>query len=548
MTPSRRAWNGSLALLALLGAAVAQEDEGVKDPRPAMTVLDGTPPVLDGKVGQEEWVDGFPFEVRRAEEVFGRGRIKRAGRQLYIAYESSLNAFALGVRFNFRDPVSLRMNPVLVLPMNPPRAPLAMFRQPAGREAEFVPIDTCDLRMDLSRLEDFSFELRVPMDLLEIPRSDKPYEFAVEVWDLEANRPIAFFPLLAEGVGGAQVYARLVPKPDWGVDAKRETPEPNEPLKLFSDLHAVGEDGAATGPLAFTGWRDGRRKEKPLVDFVARLAAAVEARPEYIGLRATLVQLRMANNDPAGALEVLEGIVRDFPLLRHQPWAHLVKSELLRALGRYDDALRHLEESGRFIGNDQHVEAEKGMLRYLRRIAALEDRMREADAARDDLPRVRLTVAGKGDVVIELFEDDAPNSVANFLSLVERGAYDGTKFHWVEGGRYVLGGAPNSRDEFPFNDGFGDPGYTIESEPGRRMHLPFTVAYADKRRSRRTEGSTFVIHLAPFPQLDGVNTVLGRVVEGFDVVRRIEQGDAIGSSAVLRKRDHPYTVARRPPR
>jgi len=546
MTPSRRAWTSSLAALACVAATVAAQGEPPPAAeRPVLRVPAATAPALDGKVDAEEWSAGASFDVRRGEDVYGKGKVLRAGRNLYFAYESTLHAFALGLRLNFRDPVSMRMSPVVLMPLSPPRPPLALFRQAPGRQAEALPVDTCDVRLDLSELETFSLEARLPLDLLEFPRGDRPMEFSAEVWDLEANRPIGLFPLMAEGVGGAQVYARLEPAKDWGGEADTAPPPTNDALRLFADLQAADAEGAPAGPLAHTGWRDGRRREAPMAQFEARLEKALAERPEYVGLRATQVQLRLARNDHEGALEALEGIARDFPLLRHQSWLHLMKSELLRGLGRYDDALAHLEENGPALGDDHVVQAEKSLLRYLLRVSAMEDRIREEEGARDDLPRVRITVKGKGDLVIELFEDDAPNAVANFLSLVERGDYDGTKFHWVEGGRNVLGGDPNSRDDDPFNDGFGDPGYLVESEPSRRMHLRFTVGYADKRRARRTEGCAFVVHLAPFPQLDGVNTVFGRIVEGFDVVGRIEYGDVIASGKVLRKRDHPYEVAKR---
>jgi cyclophilin family peptidyl-prolyl cis-trans isomerase len=72
-----------------------------------------------------------------------------------------------------------------------------------------------------------------------------------------------------------------------------------------------------------------------------------------------------------------------------------------------------------------------------------------------------------------------------------------------------------------------------------------TVSFSDKRRDRRTEGSAFSIYIAPFPPGDGVNTVLGRVIAGEDVVRKLEHYDTIEKATVLRKRAHPYTPVKR---
>src|SRR5579863_8149222 len=76
--------------------------------------------------------------------------------------------------------------------------------------------------------------------------------------------------------------------------------------------------------------------------------------------------------------------------------------------------------------------------------------------AKEKLPQVLLKTT-KGDVVVELYEDEAPNTVANFISLVEKGFYDGTKFHRVLDGFMAQGGDPTGT-------GSGGPGYTIKCE------------------------------------------------------------------------------------
>ena len=81
-----------------------------------------------------------------------------------------------------------------------------------------------------------------------------------------------------------------------------------------------------------------------------------------------------------------------------------------------------------------------------------EIRGKEAEA--DDLPRV-LFKTTHGDIVIELFENEAPNTVANFISLVENKKYDGTVFHRVIPNLIAQGGDPNTLDDDPSNDGQG---------------------------------------------------------------------------------------------
>lgn len=121
-----------------------------------------------------------------------------------------------------------------------------------------------------------------------------------------------------------------------------------------------------------------------------------------------------------------------------------------------------------------------------------------------------------GQIVIELFAKDAPETVANFKSLVEQGFYDSLTFHRVEPGFVVQGGDPNG-------NGTGGPGYTIRDEDSKRKHLRGSVGMA--KSGPHTAGSQFYICLSDQPGLDGRYTVFGQVVEGMEVVDAIQIGD-----------------------
>ncbi len=177
----------------------------------------------------------------------------------------------------------------------------------------------------------------------------------------------------------------------------------------------------------------------------------------------------------------------------------------------------------------------------------VELRKKEAAAANDPeraLPRVKL-ITTKGDVVIELFENEAPETVGNFISLVEKGFYNGLTFHRVISGFMAQGGCPKG-------DGTGDPGYKIYCEcykPEHRNHFGGSVSMA-KGATRDTGGSQFFITFRPTPHLNGLHTVFGRVVEGMNVVRSFVRRtpdkpgqvppDRIIKAVVLRKRNHEY--------
>ncbi len=130
-----------------------------------------------------------------------------------------------------------------------------------------------------------------------------------------------------------------------------------------------------------------------------------------------------------------------------------------------------------------------------------------------------------GTIAVQLFPADAPKTVENIRRLANTGFYDGLTFHRVATGFVIQGGDPNSRDENPFNDGQGGPGYTLPAEI-HRAHTRGAVAMArrgdQENPARESNGSQFYIALKDLPQLDGAYTVFGQVLSGWDTVERLE--------------------------
>lgn len=136
--------------------------------------------------------------------------------------------------------------------------------------------------------------------------------------------------------------------------------------------------------------------------------------------------------------------------------------------------------------------------------------------AKTNLVRI---VTNRGMIDLELYPDDAPVHVANFLKLAQSKFYNGLTFHRVEPGFVIQGGDPNG-------DGTGGPGYTINAEFNNRKHLEGTLGMA-RAADPNSAGSQFYITLAPQPMLDGKYTVFGGVISGLDVVKKIQVGDVI---------------------
>ncbi len=138
----------------------------------------------------------------------------------------------------------------------------------------------------------------------------------------------------------------------------------------------------------------------------------------------------------------------------------------------------------------------------------------------------------KGTVIAELFDEEAPGTVANFEKLANAKFYDGTRFHRVIPSFMIQGGDPLSRDANSPRAGTGGPGYTIKCETHRNTHKHQAGTLSMAHAGKDTGGSQFFICHSPQPHLDGVHTVFGQVTSGLDVVNRIQKNDVIESIRV----------------
>jgi peptidyl-prolyl cis-trans isomerase B (cyclophilin B) len=124
----------------------------------------------------------------------------------------------------------------------------------------------------------------------------------------------------------------------------------------------------------------------------------------------------------------------------------------------------------------------------------------------------------EGTMKVELYFKQAPNTVANFLHLVDSGFYKGVSFHRIIEGFMAQAGDPNG-------DGTGGPSWKIDDERNDLKHEAGTLSMANA--GPNTAGSQFFICHMPQPHLDGRHTIFGKLVSGFDVLTRIERGDPI---------------------
>lgn len=146
------------------------------------------------------------------------------------------------------------------------------------------------------------------------------------------------------------------------------------------------------------------------------------------------------------------------------------------------------------------------------------------DVDLDELRKSKFAVLSteKGDITLELFADEAPQAVANFVELIKSGFYNGLNFHRVIPNFVIQGGCPNG-------NGMGGPGWRIKCEcDGQKVkHERGSLSMA--HAGRDTGGSQFFICHSSQPHLNGVHTVFGKCAneESLKVLDSIRQGDKI---------------------
>jgi len=135
----------------------------------------------------------------------------------------------------------------------------------------------------------------------------------------------------------------------------------------------------------------------------------------------------------------------------------------------------------------------------------------------------------KGDMHVEFFEKDAPNTVANFVKLAKDGYYNGLKWHRVIPNFVIQGGCPNTREGATGMPGTGGPGYQIDCELNGDNQFHDRGVLSMAHAGRNTGGSQFFVchSRTQTAHLDRNHTVFGKVYEGLDVLDAIRQGDSI---------------------
>ena len=316
----------------------------------------------------------------------------------------------------------------------------------------------------------------------------------------------------------------------------REIEEANE---LFEELSALQPNNSRIA----LAWAEFRLEQEGLDSYTV-YTELINRFPNSSDIVINWVNVLENQNQFPQAIAAMENLSEE---QLQDPNTALAYAQLLYSDNRFNDAIEALNSVNQESENASPVTASRiasVKTKYEEAIGHWQEEqsIRDVEDAAGDMPTARI-ITVKGPIELTLFEDHAPNTVANFITLAQDGFYDGTKFHRVLKKFMAQGGDPNSKDGVEGSPGSGGPGYTIKDEhlgDDFRRHFAGSLSMAN-RSAPNSGGSQFFITHLPTNHLDGRHTVFGRVTSGLDVVRNLEVDDEILSITITSKRNHDYT-------
>lgn len=264
---------------------------------------------------------------------------------------------------------------------------------------------------------------------------------------------------------------------------------------------------------------------------------------EFLNFIIQVLETRMTVGEYERANAIMQGLI-SLKIPDILPDLYDAAGEIAFMLNDFEQAARYLELAEQNKVLSERCAGFKKDLSYYRTSWAKESVFRQQDSEKKDLPRVTLDTT-KGKIVLELYEDQTPNTVANFVYLVEKGFYDGMFFEQVIPGEGAVAGRSLENPD-------GGPGWSIRDEfdaTNSRNHYRGTISMM--RGEPNSAGSIFFISFSPIKDLDGKYVVFGRVIEGMDVLTKLQimdpanpdpmaEPDQIEKASAVTKRDHKY--------
>ncbi len=548
---------------------------------PAISVSKGDGLVLDGKPGEAAWASAATIPAEPLGTVTPTVRALLSGGKLWLSAAMPEDVgFTIGLKFMACADVTASAADAIQASYTPQQiqGPRYVLRGPKGVGRTTYRLEGA---ADLVQLGAWSIEASIPIEDLALPSDTTPIRLAVVVLSRQFNR-FSSAPV-GSALQGPSKYAKLLPpEGGWSSSGKavvnagalaNEDQADDARMAAWRDFVTVYHSGTVTQETI---------REKLLVP----IDRVIAARPDLAMLHVARGDLLEKVGETGAARAAYVTALSVLPHFPEAVWAVNALDIAEFSEGKdmtpsdYPAAFARIaEELTKRGGESVAMRGAEGVLRYrfgdfgkavelLDPIAARfpvgpelsaqlsfsrkylelwsqELGLRKADEGKN-LPQIRI-VTTRGPVTLELFEDDAPNTVRNFIFLAKKGFYDGVAFHRVIPFFMAQGGDPFSVKEKGPRIGEGGPGYAIKTEPSRRRPYRGVIAMASSGRD--TEGSQFFITTSTSANLDGDYSVFGRVTEGQDVVDKLLRDDGIVKIEIVRLRDHEYrptTVAGTP--
>lgn len=527
---------------------------------------------LDGRGLEEGWAAATTIAAESVDQAKPVVKVALCAGKLWILAEMPEDVgFSIGLKFMAcpegtaaaADSVQASYGPM------EHRGPRFLMRGPKGAGRA---IYRGEGATDLTRLGAWSIEASIPVEDLALPTDTTPVRLAVVVLSRQLNR-FAGAPA-GSAFQAPSTFAKLLP-PEGGWSSTGKAVVDAAALASADQADDARQAAWREFLSAFHSGNVQLQDVRPKL--IAPIDRALAARPDLAMIHVVKGNLLAQIDDAAGARSAYEKALKIAPHLPEAVWA--VAAFDIAAYSTGPDTMpsdypaafaRIAEEAKRRGGEPVALRAAEGSLRYSfgdfgRAVELLEPvvtrypvddelagkatfakkyaelwaqelGMRKADEAKS-LPRVKITTS-KGPILLELFEDDAPNTVRNFVWLAKAGYYDGLRFHRVIPFFMSQGGDPYSATAGDTRVGSGGPGYAIKTEPSRRR--PFRGVVAMANSGPNTEGSQFFVTTGTSAHLDGQYSVFGRVLEGQEAVDRLVAGETILKAEVVRAREGEY--------
>lgn len=521
----------AVALLVLLLAAPAPPD---------LPVPTGVPIAHDGVVKEAEWADAHVIERDRPGGGKIRLLLKRTGPWLALGLDAEKMYGGEVVHLFVTDGAWVTS---LVLGLGQPVLPVAAWRR--GSPERFDAAGGIGaapraalVRLDVGSEERWSGEALVRLSGLGIGRGDLRDLRGMVL--LRAYDPIQrdVFTFPEGDPHDLSAYARLVSTDRWGATETWPAVTP-EQSKEFDDAellqrlcleHAQVQQKDTPDELVIA--TAVRPRAVSRVDALRRRIEDARARnptlPAWTYFLGRLLHGANLYDEAAQLIDSVPPTLRMMDTFAALVAEHYIDTERFDLADEFLRACPYLPTRSTMI--DLAAEGKRQL--EAERAAVARDEAKE-----EKNPRVRFRTT-KGEFTVELFEDDAPGAVRNFMDLVlKHRFYDGLRFHDVSGARFAVVGDPRTR--LGSTETRPGPGWRLRADRSERGLLRGYLV-AQPLADQTCHGSLFFLALAPMVTEKQRTFSFGRVVEGMDVVLKLEQDDLLERVEVISRRNHAY--------